>query len=157
MSFIPVSDFKYPARRFCGWEGSAAAAGVRDEVKFIAKHGSDVPSYIAKDNAYRKAVHAETFAASRTWLKGVADKPTWDYPSGGKLARPFHPTSVTPSPITSIVNITQLSGSSKRMNVVEWTPERERALWFPGHLEARVAAASVMANCESVVPPAHPL
>lgn len=159
MAFIPESDMRLRGRRDCGVEGSKAAQEIRESLRMTAlqhREPRPVPQYLTRPDRHFNYVNADIFEHNRTWLNRIAEKPTHDFPHGGK-----HVTAerkrMAPSPIITPEVITHFSGSVKRMHAHNVSAEKLRALWSDGREAAKRDYADRASTLPSPIPYQNPL
>ncbi len=158
MAFIPESDAVIRCKRRCGVDGRKVAAEVRESIRYTALTGQEpnpVPVYLTRPDRHVNYANAEIFAHGQSWLRSIAEKPTWDYPPGGKQMsqQRRHPQ---PSPIITPEYITTISGSVRRMGAVDIPPEKLRSIWSEGREVAKRDFAAKMAQTPSPIPYQNP-
>lgn len=159
MAFIPESDWVYRGRRSCGFEGQRANEQQRESLRHTALTGhepSPVPMYLTRPDRHVSTVNANIFSNSRTWLNRVAEKPTHDFPGGGKRVGAER-RNLTPSPIITPEYKASITGSVRRMGPVDIPPEKLRTIWSEGRDVAVRTYAESVAHAQSPIPFQNPL
>ena len=161
MAFIPEADFRLRGKKQLGFEGSAAAAEVRQSMRQTALCGHEsrpLPQYLTRPERYKSDEGAVVFSNSRTWLNRVAEKRTHDFPGGGKRVGTER-TSMTPSPIITPEYMASITGSVRRQGAVEISDAHLRAIWSEGreaqkrHYATRTSATPSPIHFQNPLPP----
>ena len=159
MAFIPESDFRHRGKRQLGFEGSDAAAAVKQSLRQTAltgQAGAPVPQYLTRPDRFKSDQGATVFSNSRTWLNRVADKRTHDFPSGGKRVG-TEAKSMTPSPIVTPEYMATITGSVRRKGALDLPETHLRAIWSEGREAQKRHFAMHTADTPSPIPFQNPL
>eukprot|EP00672_Neobodo_designis_P017280 CAMPEP_0174850336 /NCGR_PEP_ID=MMETSP1114-20130205/19174_1 /TAXON_ID=312471 /ORGANISM="Neobodo designis, Strain CCAP 1951/1" /LENGTH=240 /DNA_ID=CAMNT_0016084791 /DNA_START=50 /DNA_END=772 /DNA_ORIENTATION=- len=159
MAFIPESDFRLRGKRQLGFEGSDAATAVRQSLRQTALVGQEsrpIPQYLTRPDRFKSDQGATVFSNSRTWLNRVAEKPTHDFPAGGKRVGSER-KSLTPSPIVTPEYMATITGSVRRKGALEIPDAHLRAIWSEGREAQKRHFATHTADTPSPIPFQNPL
>jgi hypothetical protein len=159
MAFIPQSDWIYRSKRSCGIDGHDAVERTRAELRHKALTGQEmkpVPLYLTRPDRFVNDHHASIFSNNHSLLGYTADKPTHDFPNGGKHVGQQR-RQFAPSPIITPEVITTISGSVRRMGAIDIPTEKLRTIWSEGREAAKRRYAEQTAATPSPIHFNNPL
>jgi hypothetical protein len=143
MSFVPQTKEVPRGKKYCGFEGTGAVSNTNNDIRYAARYNREprpVPKYIEDGPSCNTVDAAFAMEMSPTWMGKMEGKKTHDKPCGGKviLERTRKPA---PSPIANPEAVSQLSGCSKRLRIVQPAEDALRRIWSEGSTlsKARVA------------------